>query len=285
MSTQESAHLGRHDRSAQDDTPFIGGEDSADETSDRLLPSFRVRCFGAFQVELDGRPVINWKVQKARELLAYLIIKGGAPVPREEAWEALWPDQDIGQMQRVLSDTAYHLRRALKEVSGSTIEPLVTQGQRYHLNSALFQVDLVAYEAHLRRATTLPPADALVEHDRALALYRGGLFGAEPFEWAEPYRREHEGRFLKAAHTAAKLAVASGEGQQALSFYRAILAHDPIDEEAARGLMQCYAKIGDTNGVRKAYKVLVESLRRELDDSEAQPLPETTKLWLQLTKG
>jgi len=283
ISTPEVAHVGVHDQSAPIDQPFGSDGAPTDETGDPA-PPFRVRCFGAFQVEVDSRPVTNWKVQKARELLAYLLVKGGAPVPREEAWEALWPDQDAGQMQRLLSDTAYHLRRALKEVAGSTIEPLVTQGQRYHLNTALFRVDLVAYEAHLRRATTLPSADALVEYDRALALYRGSLFGAEPFEWAGQYRQEYEAKFLKAAHAAAKIALALSDGQQALSFYRAILAHDPIDEEAARGLMQCYASLGDTNGVRKAHKVLVEALRRELDDPEAQPLPETTKVWQQLTE-
>jgi len=29
------------------------------------------------------------------------------------------------------------------------------------------------------------------------------------------------------------------------------VARDFIDEEAARGLMRCYAKLGDLNGVRK----------------------------------
>ncbi len=61
-----------------------------------------------------------------------------------------------------------------------------------------------------------------------------------------------------------------------MELYRAILVSDPIDEEAARGLMRCYAKLGDVNGVRKVYKVLRESLRRELEDEKAEPLPETT---------
>jgi pentatricopeptide repeat protein len=70
---------------------------------------------------------------------------------------------------------------------------------------------------------------------------------------------------------------------KASDFYRAILARDPIDEEAARGLMHCYAKAGDLNGVRKVYKLLAESLRRELDDEKAEPLPDTTALLRELT--
>jgi pentatricopeptide repeat protein len=69
-----------------------------------------------------------------------------------------------------------------------------------------------------------------------------------------------------------------------MDFYRAILARDPIDEEAARGLMRCYAKVGDANGARKVYKVLRESLRRELEDEKAEPLPETTALLQELIR-
>ena len=70
-----------------------------------------------------------------------------------------------------------------------------------------------------------------------------------------------------------------------MEFYAAILARDPIDEEAARGLMRCYAKLGDVNGVRKVYKVLTESLRRELEDEKAEPLPETAALLQELTRS
>lgn len=58
---------------------------------------------------------------------------------------------------------------------------------------------------------------------------------------------------------------------------------DPMDQEAARGLTRRYAKLGDLNGVRKVYKVLCESLRRELEDDRAEPLPETTALLHELT--
>ena len=70
-----------------------------------------------------------------------------------------------------------------------------------------------------------------------------------------------------------------------MEFYAAILARDPMDEEAARGLMRCYAKLGDVNGVRKVHKVLTESLRRELEDEKAEPLPETAALLQELMRS
>jgi DNA-binding SARP family transcriptional activator len=75
------------------------------------------------------------------------------------------------------------------------------------------------------------------------------------------------------------------DANKAMAFYSAILARDPINEEAARGLMRCYDRLGDINGVRKVYKVLMESLRRELEDEKAEPLPETTALLQELTRS
>jgi hypothetical protein len=49
--------------------------------------------------------------------------------------------------------------------------------------------------------------------------------------------------------------------------------------------MRCYAKLGDSNGIRKVKKVLTESLRRELEDEKAEPLAETTALMRELTQN
>lgn len=245
---------------------------------------FTVRCLGSFTVELGGRPVTNWRMQKARELLAFLVVQGEAWVPREVVWEALWPEADAGQMQP-LSDAAYHLRRALREAAGEKIEPLITQAARYRLRPGMFHVDLAGLEARLRRAAALPPVDALIEYERALGIYQGPLFGAEPFDWAAGQRKEVEARFLRAAHTAATLAVQCRDTDRAAGWYRDILRHDSTDEAAARGLMSCSAALGDLAAVRKVYKTLVEALRQELDDAHAEPLPETVTLLRELIGG
>ena len=242
-------------------------------------PLFTVRCFGSFRVETGTGEVTIWTIQKAREMLAYLIARGGTPALRDEVAEALWPDGDRAQVDHLLYNATYYVRRALKSAAPTTdVQPLAVSAQRYHLRSAMFRVDVDAFDAHLRRAESLDGPEGLVEYERALALYQGNFVGNEPYDWAEPYRREYQRRFVDAAHRAAKRAVDCRDIAKAAEFYQGILAHDPIDEEAACGVMRCYAKLGDLNGVRKVYKVLCESLRRELEDENAEPLPETTAL-------
>jgi two-component SAPR family response regulator len=274
----------REHRAARQPALLLEEEDGGEgEKTSATGPAFTVRCFGSFQVETATGEVTGWTIQKARELLAYLIARGGTPVLRDEVAEALWPDTDRAQVEHLLSNAAYYLRRTLKSAMPcADVQPFVTSAQRYHLRSGMFRAEADAFDAHLRRAERLDGAEALVEYDRALAIYRGDFLGNEPYEWAEPYRREYERRFIDAAHRAAKLALDGRDANKAMAFYSAILARDPINEEAARGLMRCYGKLGDVNGVRKVYRVLTESLRRELEDEKAEPLPETTAVLQEL---
>ena len=249
-------------------------------------PLFKVRCFGSFCVETSVGDVNGWTIQKARELLAFLLAHGGAPVLRETVAEALWPDGDLDQVSHQLSNAAYYLRRTLARAAPEVDnQVLVTANQRYHLRSGLFRVDVDAFDAHVARAEKLRGYEALVEYERALAIYAGDFMGDEAFEWAEVYRRDYQKRFVTAAHRAGRLAFDSRDPKLAIRFYEAILARDPIDEEAVRGIMRCHATLGDTNAVRRAYKALTAALRRELEDDAAEPLPETTKLLEELRPG
>jgi DNA-binding SARP family transcriptional activator len=257
--------------------------DPDNSASNAANPVFRVQCFGSFEVTAAGRPA-SWRIQKSRELFAYLIAHRGTAVPREEVAEALWPEGLPEQVDRLLSNAAYHLRRAFKGSAEADFQVLSIAGQRYHLRADLFRVDADAFIAHLRRAEDLDGAEALVEYERALAIYQGDFLAREPFEWAAPHRQDYQRRFIAAAHRAARLAFDSRDTGRALDFYGAVLTRDPIDEEAARGAMRCYGKLADSNGVRKVYKVLCEALRREFDDDNAEPLPETKALYEELSR-
>ncbi len=263
---------------------LVVDEDAPATEATDTHPKFDIKCFGSFQVLAQGREVDGWTIQKARELLAYLVARGGTRVTREEAADALWPDEPADRVGHLLSNAAYYVRRTLKESTPSPNGRFLTlKEQRYQLQSGIFRVDLDAFDAHLRRAETLQGADALVEYDRALAIYRGDFLGNEPYEWADAYRRDYQRRVIAAAHDAGRLALDCRDVKKAIEFYQTILDRDPIDEEAARAIMRSHAKLGDTNAVRRMYKALQESLRRELEDEKAEPLPETIGLFRELT--
>ncbi|MCZ7576325.1 MAG: bacterial transcriptional activator domain-containing protein [Dehalococcoidia bacterium] len=139
-----------------------------------------------------------------------------------------------------------------------------------------------AFDNHLSRAERLHGYEALVEYQRALDICRADFLADEDYNWADTYRHDYQRRFIAAAHRAAKLALDLRDPKLALRFYDAILQRDSIDEEAVRKAMQCHASLGDRNSARRLYKKLTEDLREVLEDERAEPMPETTKLVINL---
>ena len=248
------------------------------ESGDEDGSVFRARLFGTFRVETDAGEVDGWSIQKARELLAYLLAHGGTPVLRDTAAEALGLSGE-NHGGHPLPNAAYYVRRTLsRAVQDLEGDILITARQRYALRAGLFRTDVDAFDAHLARAERLQGYEALVEYQRALELCTADFLADEDYEWAEAYRRDYQKRFITAAHRAGKLACELRDPKLALRVYDAILQRDPIDEDAVREAMRCHAALGDRNSAKRLYKRLIEDLRQALDDDEAEPLPETTKV-------
>lgn len=266
-----------HDGMDRQATLPIDGLDE-DELGDDRGPPFRAKLFGTFRVETDAGEVDGWSIQKARELLAFLLAHGGTPVLRDTAAEALGLSGE-NQGGHPLPNAAYHARRALsravKDLEG---EILVSARQRYVLRAGLFRTDVDAFDNHLARAERLQGYEALVAYQRALEICTADFLADEDYNWADTYRQDYQKRFIAAAHRAAKLALDLRDPKLALRFYEAILQRDSIDEEAGRGAMQCHASLGDRNSAKRLYKKLTEDLREVLDDEHAEPMPETTKV-------
>lgn len=254
----------------------LDGADGASDSEDG--PVFRARLFGTFRVETAGREVEGWSIQKARELLAYLLAHGGTPVLRDTAAEALGLSGE-NQGGHPLPNAAYYVRRTLsRAVPDLEGEILVAARQRYTLRAGLFRTDVDAFDAHLARADRLQGYEALVEYQRALELCTADFLADEDYEWAVAYRRDYQKRFITAAHRAAKLACELRDPKLAIRFYDAILQRDPIDEEAVRAAIRCHTAMDDKNSAKRLYRRLIEDLREALDDEAAEPMPETTKV-------
>jgi DNA-binding SARP family transcriptional activator len=247
-------------------------------------PLFRVQCLGPFRVWARGEPVERWPLEKSRELLALLIAHGGASVAREVVAEALWQDYDWdASLKHTLSNTATTLRSTLRTVAGDTeLQPLVAARQRFQLPSAIFGVDLDAFDAAVGHAGGLPDPEALDEYERVLGLYTGEFMEGEFFTWLDPYRMDYRQRLIDAARRAAAIAEGLGQSARAALFHRVIFEREPTDEDAARGVMRCLADANDIVGVRKTFKTLAEALVSELDDPGARPAAETRALLTEL---
>jgi two-component SAPR family response regulator len=233
-------------------------------------------------VERAGAPVPlgEWRSAKARELLFYLLCHPAGRT-REQIGVALWPEASAEQLRSALHPVLHHLRRVLGDHGA-----VVHDGGVYRFAAPRYEFDADAMERHLADAARAG-ADreaAAAALARAVALYGGDFLEQDPpaGDWhvarQDALRRRHD----EALGRLGALCLELGRHAEAADAFGRLLARDPLDEAAARGLMRARAGAGDRREVARAYRRLADALRAELG---AEPDAETTALFERLQGG
>ncbi len=251
----------------------------------------RVYTLGPFRVWRDDAelPETAWQREKARQLFQLLLTERWRFLQKEQIIDALWPDLDPAQGDRNFKVALNALQHALEPDRLPRATPTYVQrrNETYGLNrEAPLWVDTEAFEqaiAQAERAETNYPATAIAHYRAAVDLYTGDYLPEALYEdWATAERERLLVLYLSAAARLAELLVEAGQYQEPIRLCQAILAKDPLWEEAYRLLMRCYHARGNRPLVLRTYEQCVTRLREELGVS---PLPQTTQLYLEMTKS
>ena len=78
----------------------------------------RIKLFGNLRITIAGRPVTAVNTSRLYSLIAYLILHGDTPHPRERLAFVLWPASGESQARTNLRQLLHHLKRALPAVRG-----------------------------------------------------------------------------------------------------------------------------------------------------------------------
>lgn len=181
-----------------------------------------LRCFGGFELTIDGRAIDPAHVKpRARSVLHLLALHAGRPVHREVLIEALWPEVDREAGARNLHTAVSALRSAIDPaLSRAGRSVLVREGESYRLALAEGAMDLVRFERALtsaRAARARGEAAAAISACRsALDEYAGDLLPESgPASWVVEERERLRGEAARAAEELAELLLAQGEAAAA----------------------------------------------------------------------
>ena len=201
----------------------------------------RVVTLGRFAVVVGGRDVeaSEWGSRRARQLLKRLACAGGAPVPREQLIDMLWPDAD--DMERLSARLSVQLSMVRRVLGGG----VVADRASVRLDTAQVGLDIVDLLEAAR-------ADA---SDRVLEVYAGEFLPEDVYEdWTTAPRDEARAAFVAAAIRLATAAAQSGDLEQAAELSRRVLAADAYDEDAHGCLVRALADLGRYGEARAAYR-------------------------------
>ncbi|MFZ0546463.1 MAG: AAA family ATPase [Candidatus Promineifilaceae bacterium] len=240
-----------------------------------------IRLFGGFTTWQEGKVVEPFRTQKARALVAYLLLQPGRAHSRASLAELLWPDAPQKRAAHNFRQALTFLRPTLNREG---FPPLLSvTRQSVSLSSSRFlQVDVLEIERLLAQDTI--PALA-----QAVSLYHGPLLegfyldGSPEFEiWMSAEREKWQSRVLAALDQLAEHWLDQGDYTAAQGYLQQAISIDPWHEQAYRELMGLLALQGDTAGALAQYERCCQILMEGLG---VEPLAETQVLADQIQAG
>jgi predicted ATPase/DNA-binding SARP family transcriptional activator len=219
----------------------------------------RIRVLGGFAVEIEDTTVgpREWRLRRARHLVAMLALANGQRVPRDRLLEALWPEQEPAAATHNLHQAMYVARRALR-LSGVGDLLTIDGNQVVLCPGRVVEVDAVEFEHRAADALAADDAGLLAEVD---GLYAGDLLPELPYaDWAAErrtgLREAHHDVLVRLAETQAR----DGSIEASQLVLKRVLVQDPVHEGAVRASMRLLAKAGRRSAALERYEALRDGL-------------------------
>ena len=200
--------------------------------------------------------------RKSRALLAYLMLASARRAPRERLATLLWGDRGDDQARGSLRQ-ALHEVRALTD---DTSSPFQISRHEVVLSPDRILTDVDAIRAAGKEGNARALAQLLGPYPGVLL---SDLDDISPTfdEWLRIERARWRHEWRTCALSAARTAQAEGMADVAERLSSALVADDPLDESTAVLAMEIAHARGDRAAIRRAFHLLEEALRQDLDTS------------------
>jgi len=217
----------------------------------------RIQTLGGLSVRGDDGKTLAGAAGQPRRLsiLALLARAGDRGISREKILSLLWPDADE-QGARTLTQALYALRKDLGA------EEVITGAKELRFDPALVSTDVGEFMSAVSRG----------DDSRAASLYQGPfldgfhLSGADEFaRWIEKERTALAHDHARVLESLARTALAQGQPEDSVAWWRKLAALDPLNARVTVGLMSALVAAGDRAGALRHAHIYEVLLEQELD--------------------
>lgn len=221
----------------------------------------RLELLGGFRVVIGTMVVPDhmWRRRKDAALIKLLCLAPRHRLRRDQLMEYLWPDLAPAAAAANLRKSV-HFVRHMYEGRYDT-EPIIAEGDTLSLPVEHIWVDVVAFHSSLAKARRTGDVGAYAE---AVALYGGDLLPDDGDAWTDSFRSDLTSDYAVALGEYGSVLEGAGLIDEAVSVGRALVARDPLNEDAHVRLMRALALAGRRPDALNQFETLRSRLGSEL---------------------
>lgn len=242
----------------------------------------RVKLFGALRMISEGLPVTAINTNRLQSLIAYLILHGDGPQPRERLAFSLWPASSESQARTNLRQLLHHLKRALP--AECNLLETAHFDVRWRRDPSC-SIDVIEFQSAIADAASARAAnDSALEIQpltTAAQLYEDDLLPGLYDDWLAPMRDDYRKRLSEVLQRLATLLEERSEFVGAIACTERLAALEPLGESHYQRLIRLHDLNRDRASALRAYHQCLRVLRRELG---VEPSPATMELFERILK-
>ena len=216
--------------------------------------------FGTLRLTV-GDTEIQCKSRKSIELIAYMLEKGGKPVPREELLNMLWSDNMPANAVAMLHNIIYGLRR---ELSPFGLENVII----YRNKCYLLDMSMIAEDdrdiIEVCEASENFDKKRLSAHASVLDNYWGRYLGASDSRGSQQLKEYYDRCFVNASVMLAEICRENGDRERELMLLKNASEADPFSEQIVCSYMMCCFALGKPDKAKKKYEDYAKMIDEEL---------------------
>jgi len=237
------------------------------------MEGIKIFWLGIPTIERNGN-VINLETRKTVALLAYLGLSSSSPSSRESLATLFWPEYDQQRANANLRRTIFSINRDLGPdfITSNRETVMINSSCLFWQDTDEFHQLLANIKSHRHEGNVC--LGCLSNLEKATALYRGsflkGLNLRDSPEFDQWQYLQRENFLQEFAFSLKKLTLAYasfGEWDKAIQKTRQWVSLDPLDENAQRTLIKCYAQAGQRNAALHQFEEYSRILNDELGQS------------------
>lgn len=234
-----------------------------------------LKLFGGFDLRVNDVPVDSFVSNKARALLAFLVVTN-RPQPRPVLAELLWGDKPDDVANANLRMALSNLRKLV----GPCLD--ITRSDVAIVKGCRYDVDVQQFQTRLNQVDLATLESNCTQLEEAMALYRGDFLeglavrDASSFEeWALRQRERYRQMAMQALYRLSMIHTDRGSYALAIDYTTRLLDLEPWQEEGHRQMMLLLAVTGQRSAALAQYAACRRILLEEL---HVDPMPETNAL-------